>query len=146
MTKPIQPGDLDTISAAQDGSARQGKADAPRAGADEVGACLDHLARQRFSNLPRKARTRAIVLACIALLMVRYQTYSEPELNELLQSWLSAWGLTIDHVACRRYLVERGYVRRDRAGHRYIADYARIESLLDGEAIVLARARMLENR
>ena len=146
MAKPIHPDDLDAVAAAQGGSIRSREADQRLASSDEVAACLDMLARQRFSNLPRKARTRTLVLACIALLMARYKTYSESELNDLLRSWLSTSGLTIDHVACRRHLVEHGFVRRDRAGLRYIADYAGIESLLDSDALVIARARMLEHR
>lgn len=144
MVKPVHPDHLDAVSASQDSSVRGQAVDVSPASVDEARTCLELFARQRSSNLPRKLRTRSVLLASISLLMDRYRAYSESELNDLLRSWLSESGLAIDHVACRRHLVEHGFVRRDRAGQRYIADYSRIEVLLSGEVLEFARELILE--
>ncbi len=139
MVKPVHPDRLDAVSSSQDSSVRREAADTTPATMDEVRACLASLARQGASRLPKKARTRSILLATMALLMERYRAYSEVDLNDLLRAWLSKSGLSVDHVTCRRYLVEHGFVRRDRAGQRYIADYARIEVFLSGDVLPFAR-------
>ena len=72
-------------------------------------------------SMPRKQRDRHILLKSMALLLGHGREYSEPALNDVLQAWVQAAGprVLIDHVSLRRYLVEEGYVERDRAGHLY---------------------------
>jgi len=49
------------------------------------------------------------------------QTYTEGQVNELIQEWVSRFGgdLGIDHVTLRRYLVDEGMLIRDEFGSSY---------------------------
>lgn len=144
VAKPIHPDRLDAVAASQDASARHddGAADAPAAGKDEVSAVIEKVLANGVSRLPKKRRPKAIALASIALLLVRYRAYTEAQLNDVLKPWLAASGLEVDHAACRRYLIDYGFVKRDRAGQRYIADYAKIEALLSADALEFAKGRV----
>jgi len=87
------------------------------------------------------------VLAVLCLGMRRRHRYTEPEINEYLAAALDAFAAAVDHVTCRRYLVDLGYLKRDRAGARYFLNYPRIEGTLSTGAmdvaatLVAARAR-----
>ena len=81
-------------------------------------------------RIPRHPHRRDIVLAIIVLGMQRRYAYSETELNELLHHELDRFRSTVDHVTCRRYLVDLGFVRRDRAGMRYLLNYPKLKSTL----------------
>lgn len=72
-------------------------------------------------GMPRKRRDQHIVLKSVALILVPNARYSETEINERLMRWRRtvARGLEIDHVTLRRYLVDEGYVQRDRDGTSY---------------------------
>ena len=140
MGKPIHPDRLDAVAASQDASVRHQVADEEPAGEDEVRTILTKLLTDHgWSNFPKKRRPRNIVLASVPLLMVRYRAYNEAELTHILQRWLGAANLSADHATCRRYLIDHGLVKRDRAGNRYIADYSRIEALLSADALVFAK-------
>lgn len=75
-------------------------------------------------GFPRKQRDQHILFKSIILISETGRDYTEAELNERLIKWLSQVGRTveIDHVSLRRYLVDAGYVTRDRAGRRYRID------------------------
>ncbi|MBN1461411.1 MAG: DUF2087 domain-containing protein [Armatimonadetes bacterium] len=72
-------------------------------------------------GLPRKQRDRHILLKSVALVLGHGRSYTEPEINEVLQSWLDAIGpnARMDYVSLRRCLVDEGYVTRDPAGRVY---------------------------
>jgi hypothetical protein len=72
-------------------------------------------------GLPRKQRDRHIFLKSVALHLGHGREYTESSINTALESWLEAVGegVRIDHVSLRRYLVDEGYVVRDRAGSTY---------------------------
>ncbi|MBN2566315.1 MAG: DUF2087 domain-containing protein [Candidatus Eisenbacteria bacterium] len=72
-------------------------------------------------GLPRKRRDRNILLRGVVLVLGHGRTYTEPALNDALESWLEAVGpaVRIDHVSLRRYLIDEGYVTRDAAGREY---------------------------
>ncbi len=72
-------------------------------------------------GFPRKHRNQQILFKSMALMLETNQDYTEGELNECLQEWLSQVGKTIelDHVTLRRHLVDAGYIPRDLAGKRY---------------------------
>lgn len=71
--------------------------------------------------LPRKQRDRHILFRAIAQTVEGKSPYSEQDLNRSLREWVASTGLdsSLDHVSLRRYLVEYGYLIRDRAGRLY---------------------------
>jgi hypothetical protein len=73
------------------------------------------------AGFPRKQRDQYILFKSITLMLETERDYTEAELNEGLVKWLSQVGRTVevDHVSLRRYLVDAGYITRDRAGRRY---------------------------
>lgn len=89
----------------------------------------------RLKRLPRHPRRRDIVLAVLSMPLRRRYPYSERELNDQLERSLARLGAEVDHVTCRRYLVDFGFVRRDRAGKRYFVNYPRVEDTLSGDAM-----------
>jgi hypothetical protein len=97
------------------------------------------LVQAQFNRIPRHPVHRDILLATLALAMRRRYPYSELELNGYLQQELSALRSQVDHVTCRRYLVDLGFIKRDRAGTRYFLNYPKIESALADEAIAQVR-------
>lgn len=74
-----------------------------------------------LSGLPRKIRDRHILLKSVALLLDKTQEYSEGEINQELQSWLTNVGCSIelDHVELRRRLIDHEYLGRSKDGSRY---------------------------
>jgi hypothetical protein len=97
------------------------------------------LVQAQFNRIPRHPAHRDILLATLCLAMRRRYPYSELELNDYLQQELSALQSQVDHVTCRRYLVDLGFIKRDRAGTRYFLYYPKIETALDDEAIAEVR-------
>lgn len=97
------------------------------------------LVQAQFNRIPRHPVHRDILLATLALAMRRRYPYSELELNDYLQEELSALQSQVDHVTCRRYLVDLGFIKRDRAGKRYFLYYPKIETALADEAIAEVR-------
>lgn len=97
----------------------------------------------RLRRIPRNPAHRHIVLAILCQGMRRRYPYSEPELNEFLQEALSRLAADVDHVTCRRYLVDLGFVKRDRAGMRYFLNYPKLEAALSSGAMESAH-RLVE--
>jgi hypothetical protein len=73
------------------------------------------------------------VLGLICLNVRRRHPYTELEINEYLEEALSAMSAMVDHVTCRRYLVDLGFLKRDRAGSRYFLSPPRLECVLSGD-------------
>ena len=78
------------------------------------------------------------MLATLCLSMQRRHPYTEWELSQILKSQLQSMHALVDHATCRRYLVDLGFFKRDRAGTRYLLNYPRIESVLSSEARIFA--------
>jgi len=88
----------------------------------------------RLARIPRHPRHRDLVLAILARNLRRRHPYTETEINDYLATALAALNAAVDHVTCRRYLVDLGFVRRDRAGARYLLNFPKIEATLSAEA------------
>ena len=84
----------------------------------------------RLHRIPRHPDHRDVVLAMLALGMRRRHPYSEIEINEFLIGALAEFRAVVDHVTCRRYMVDLGFVKRDRAGTRYFLNFPKVESTL----------------
>ena len=107
-----------------------------RASSTEAAAILRKaLAGGRLRRLPRHPHRRDVLLALFSLRMRRRYPYSEPEINRLLKSALANFDTDVDHVTCRRFMVDLGFVRRDRAGNRYFLNYPKVETVLADELI-----------
>jgi hypothetical protein len=89
----------------------------------------------KLSRIPRHPERRDIVLAILCLEMRRRYPYAETEINEYLARALAALRASVDHVTCRRYMVDLGFMKRDRAGTRYFLNYPKVEATLSAEAI-----------
>ena len=96
------------------------------------------LAEASLNRIPRHPEYRNIVLAVFCTGLRRRYPYTEVELNELLQEQLDLMCAAVDHVTCRRYLVDYGFVKRDRAGTRYFLNYPKVESTISGDSMVSA--------
>lgn len=117
------------------GATRDPSTAAPPASAAEVAEVLRKvLITGRLQRIPKNPRHRSILLAALCLRLRRRHPYSEPELNDYLKDALAALPAVVDHVTCRRYLVDLGFLRRDRAGRRYLLDYGRVVRTLSPEA------------
>ena len=116
-----------------------------RASTEVVSAVLEKTLRgAALRRIPRNPAHRGIVLALLCSGMRRRYPYSEPELNEFLKVALGKLYARVDHVTCRRYLVDLGFVKRDRAGARYILNYPKVESTLSEEVLGSA-SELIEN-
>lgn len=134
MTQWQTPERLDRVSAS-------GEPDrvAQRASSVEVGQALDKaLITGGLRRIPKNPRHRDLVLAVLCLRLRRRYPYSEPEINQRLGDALDAMNARVDHVTCRRYLVDLGFLKRDRAGVRYFLNYPRLEATLSPGAIEAA--------
>ena len=100
-----------------------------------VQALCKALPDAKLSRMPRHPLRRDILLAIICLDLKRRYAYSELELNEYLTSALSRLDAEVDHVTCRRYMVDLGFVKRDRAGSRYLLNFPKLESTLTDAAL-----------
>ena len=89
----------------------------------------------RLQRIPRNPQHRRIVLALVCLAMRRRYPYTEVEINDYLKSVLGGIDALVDHVTCRRYLVDTGFVKRDRAGARYLLNYPQVTSTLSEGAV-----------
>ena len=89
---------------------------------DEFKKRLTVLCAGGGSGFPRKQRDRHILLRSVAQTLAT-GSYTERDLNDTLRAWLAGIGdaVELDHVTLRRYLVDAGYVSRDRTGSRYEA-------------------------
>jgi hypothetical protein len=111
-----------------------------RASAETVSRVLGRVLTQGgLSRIPRHPERRDIVLAVLCVGLRRRVPYTEIEFNDLLESGLAGLKARVDHVTCRRYMVDYGFVKRDRAGKRYFLNYPKLESALTDEAMRSAR-------
>lgn len=91
-------------------------------GLDEFVERLCRLGADRGPRrFPRRARDRAILMQSIAMRMDSARTYSEREINALLQAWKRdvAPAIETDHVTLRRLLVDHGRLERTADGRAY---------------------------
>jgi hypothetical protein len=93
------------------------------------------LPRGELLRIPRHPERRNVLLALICLRLTRRYPYSEPELNTSLKDSLASLNARVDHVTCRRYLVDLGFLRRDPAGKRYFLYFPKIRETLAEEII-----------
>ena len=98
------------------------------------------LSTGKLGRIPRNPMHRDVVLAMLCRHMQRRHPYAERELNDFLKRALAGLRADVDHVTCRRYLVDLGFVRRDRAGRRYLLNYPRLESTLSPGAMEAAES------
>ena len=146
MTEWKHPDDLDRVAAAVPAPDR----DAP-ASSDEVTSTLGKvLISGSLTRVPRHPGHRAIVLALLCTELQRRYAYTEGELNDVLRDALARMHAKVDHVTCRRYLVDTGFVKRDRAGNRYLLNFPRLEDTLApaarAEAYELVRQALSKRR
>jgi hypothetical protein len=75
----------------------------------------------RTAEMPRRQRDRHILLKALSLSFEPGRFYTEPEVNRVIENWLSQVGqsLEIDHVTLRRALVDEEYLTREPAGEAY---------------------------
>jgi hypothetical protein len=71
-------------------------------------------------GFPRKRRDREILMQSIVMGLDGVRTYTEPQINALLQKWNRelAPAIDVDHVTLRRYLVDAGRLERTADGSR----------------------------
>ncbi|HEY5647806.1 MAG TPA: DUF2087 domain-containing protein [Pseudomonadales bacterium] len=124
------------MSDCSDEKALAGVHDEARASVETVAQAIRKtMASGRLHRIPRHPAHRDILLAIVCLDLRRRYPYTELEMNEFLVPALAKMRARVDHVTCRRYLVDLGFVRRDRAGLRYLVNFPKIESVLSGEAM-----------
>lgn len=72
-------------------------------------------------ELPRRQRDRHILLKSLILYFEKGRSYTELEINRLIQKWLAEAGqsLELDHVTLRRTLVDEAYLTRSFNGDSY---------------------------
>lgn len=94
-----------------------------------------------LQRMPRNPAHCDVILALVSRNMQRRYPYTEIELNTYLADALAELRASVDHVTCRRYLVDCGFVKRDRAGERYFLNYLRLKEAVVSD--VLSRAQEL---
>ena len=72
-------------------------------------------------RFPRRPRDREILMKSVVMLMDSSLTYSEKEVNQVLQGWARevAPAIDSDHVTLRRLLVDYGLLERTADGRKY---------------------------
>ncbi len=72
-------------------------------------------------GFPRKVRDREILMKSITMLMDSARTYTEQEINDLLQEWGRdvVPAIRVDHVTVRRHLIDYGHLERTADGGKY---------------------------
>jgi hypothetical protein len=70
---------------------------------------------------PRRRRDRTILLKSVLLLLDSARTYTEPEINAVIEEWARdvAPSIETDHVTVRRMLVDSGHLERTADGRSY---------------------------
>lgn len=96
------------------------------------------------AGLPRKQQDRHILFQAAAMALDPVRAYSESELNDALEHWLSETGRVIatDHVTMRRHLVDEHYLSRDPAGNIYRRD-SRNDARFDPDVMKLHPAAIV---
>jgi hypothetical protein len=130
-TRSIHPDDLDRIAAAS----RARSEFAPASVAKVAEALTRVFASGRLTRVPRNPEHRDIVLGLLCRNLRRRIAYTEAEINAHLAGELASMKAEVDHVTCRRFLVDLGFLKRDRAGARYFLNTPRLEGALTPEAL-----------
>lgn len=130
------PDRLDAVSAAGGARSEAG----PAAPDDVARALAKALITGGLARLPKHPGHRDIVLAVLCADLRRRHPYTELEINACLREGLSAIDASVDHVTCRRFLVDLGFLKRNRNGTRYLLNYRRVEETLSAEALSNLRA------
>lgn len=106
---------------------------------DGISAVLDKvLSEAALKRVPKHPDQRDVVLALLARGLDRRYPYTEPELRERLEEALAEMSAEVDHVTCRRYMVDLGFLKRDRAGTRYFLNTARLAESVTDQALAEA--------
>lgn len=84
----------------------------------------------RLLRIPRHPTRRDLLLAIAACFIPRRHPHSEGELNDRLLRILARMDAQVDHVTLRRYLVDCGFVRRNRTGSRYLVNFPELERVI----------------
>ncbi|GAB4469566.1 MAG: hypothetical protein Kow0088_01650 [Anaerolineales bacterium] len=73
------------------------------------------------TSLPKKHSDLHLLLYSATLFFQPHKSYTEKEVNKILNHWCSAFGknLGLDHVSLRRALVDEGLLQRDPSGNHY---------------------------
>jgi len=136
----IHPDELERISAS-----RSPRGPVSPASPAEVARVLNKVfVTGRLRRIPKNPQHRDVVLAILCLNMRRRRSYTEREINEYLQDVLKTLKAMVDHVTCRRFLVDLGFLKRDRAGARYLLNYPKIERTLSVDVANAAEALLEE--
>ena len=111
------------------------------ADSDTVAEALQPVLRRSFlQRIPKHPERRDVLLALVSAGLQRRKMYTEVEINTYLGERLAVMRAQVDHVTLRRYMVDCGFVKRDRAGNRYILNYPKLEETLSSEAREAASA------
>ncbi len=106
-------------------------------------------------GLPRRQRDVAVIMASATLWMESGSLYTEAEINEGLEGWLTKVcpSLGLDPVTLRRELVDRNYLTRDDSGTSYAPGPGPVEwrfedavAGIDSEALVTSAVEAREAR
>src|SRR5262245_57173929 len=75
----------------------------------------------KTAEMPSRQRDRHILLKAISLNFETGRLYTEPEVNGVIEDWLTHVGqsLEVDHVTLRRALVDEAYLTRAVGGAKY---------------------------
>lgn len=103
-----------------------------------------------LTRIPKKPEQRDQLLGTVSSTLHRRYPYDEPALNEALKEVLATLNAQVDHVTARRYLVDFGFLMRNRDGTRYYLNFQRLAQALDedaqSEAMPIANAELAAAR
>jgi len=89
----------------------------------------------RLSRMPKGRADTLLFLAVAASVLDPRKSYSEAELNDELETWMSDFvdARRFDHVTVRRYLVDFRLLLRDAPGSRYNTNQTMIHHTIEPE-------------
>ncbi|MBK8026734.1 MAG: metalloregulator ArsR/SmtB family transcription factor [Chloroflexi bacterium] len=73
----------------------------------------EHVFAGRIRQMPAKHKKQQVILHWLATLFEKNRTYTEPEVNAIIQRVYS------DYATLRRDLIDLGYLRREKGGQSY---------------------------
>ncbi len=86
-------------------------------------------------RFPRGGRNREVLVKSILMLMDSGRSYTEAEVNDLIDVWRRdvAPAIDTDHVTLRRNLVDLGHLERTRNGRTYRVGFPAVAIAFDLE-------------
>ena len=86
-------------------------------------------------RFPRKQKDRQIIMKSILMSMDSVRTYTEGQVNEIIQDWNRdvAPAIETDHVTVRRWLVDYGLLERSPDGSTYRVGFPAASVVFDLE-------------